>query len=117
MLTATVHEDTDIVEARLDGAFEPADVDRARSTIRAVAEHHGEARIVLEVGDVGRVDPTALWEDVRSFRLLEDISRVAVLTDKSWISTAVHVEDALLPVEMKVFEPGRRAEALAWLRT
>lgn len=48
---------------------------------------------------------------------LRHFGRVAVVSDQAWVRAGTRIESALLPfVSYRVFMPGQREEALAWVR-
>jgi hypothetical protein len=117
MLQTSVIEGTNVVSVTADGSISTEEEVVARQIIDEVVGEHGSARMLLEFAgvDVGRVEPKAVWEDLKSTRLLGDIDRVAVVADSGMLDKLVGAADALSSMEMRTFESGRRDEAVAWL--
>jgi hypothetical protein len=60
--------------------------------------------------------PHHLGRAMPMFGKLSRFGRVAVVADQAWIRFASRLESAILPfVSYRVFEPDRRADALAWV--
>ncbi|CAD5108609.1 SpoIIAA family protein [Zestomonas carbonaria] len=52
------------------------------------------------------------------FRFVRRFDRMAVIAGKEWVRKVSEVEGALIPgLQIKAFEPGREAEAEAWLQS
>ena len=119
MLSTEILDGTDIVTMTYDGAIGEDDVIAAREQIRAAAAGAGGARALLDVHgiDLGKVEPKAVWEDLKSAGLLGDVDRMAVLTDSTVIGGAVKAAGILPSLDTKVYEPGQRDEAVLWLRS
>ena len=116
MLTTQVLANTNIVEAHLDGAVETEEVEALRADLDRIIAEHGKAKMLFFFDDVGNVEPQAIWEDMKlEARALEDVERVAVVTDKGWYEKMVDGLDPLVNVEMEHFEPGEQERALRWL--
>jgi hypothetical protein len=114
MLTSSLMDGTDVVAASWEGRLTAADVRRLRHELDFVASTYGRVRILVEVAPTASVGPAALWEDVRSVGSVDDLDRIALLTDERWAEAVADVAGGLLPAEVKVFDTDRRAEALAW---
>lgn len=67
--------------------------------------------------DAGRVEPKAVWEDLKSARLLDDISRLALVGDDSLMSGLTRVMGTLSSTETKTFGAAERDQAILWLQS
>jgi len=72
--------------------------------------------------DFHGLDVGALWEDVKAAGTVglaqrSRRRRMALVTDKDWIRHGVSAFGWLSPGELRVFEPGERDAAIAWLTT
>lgn len=116
MLTHRLDPDAGIVEIRIDG---PTDSESYRALIRdldALIAARGKIRVLEIVCDLGWVSPAVWWEDLGwSFRHLKDISRAAVVTDKSWIGPIVKMMSGVMAAEVRLFGLAELDEARAWL--
>lgn len=118
MLEANRVENTNIVEARLDGGIEPGEVETLRSEIDAVLADHDKLRLLFVYEGLGSMNLQALWKDLKlEPRLLGDIEKMAVVSEKSWLGSVAGVLNSVMSIEVETFEPGRREEALQWLKT
>lgn len=119
MMTSSVVEDTNIVTATYDGSVDAEEMIAVRDWLHAVIRRHGRARLLVEYGDVdlGRIEPRAIWEDLKTIGVLSDVDRVAVVADQGWLDTTASAAGAILPTEVRTFGRARRDDAIAWLRS
>ncbi|MEH1127149.1 STAS/SEC14 domain-containing protein [Micromonospora sp. CPCC 206061] len=119
MLTSTVIGDTNIVMAAYDGALTEPEVTVARERLADVIAQHGKARMLVEYGDVdfGKMEPRAVWEDLKSAGLMRDVEKAAVLTDTRWVKALSKATGAVAPTDIQVYDTRQRAEALSWLQS
>ena len=117
MLTTSVIDGTNIVSVRLDGSVSADEDDAAQKVIAAVADEHGQARMLLDYEgiDLSRVEPRAVWEDLKGVRLLGDIDRVAIVADGNAMQSFADVLGAISDVEVRAFDHRQRDAAVAWL--
>lgn len=117
MLTSMVITDTNIVVAAYDGALTAPDVIAVRQQLDEVVAEHGTARMLVEYGDVdfGRMEPRAVWEDLKSAGVMRDVEKATVLTDKQWVQKLTDAAGALVPTDIRVYDTRQRTEALTWL--
>ncbi len=103
MLTGSVIEGSNIVTVTYEGSLGAADVVALRDRLTAVIQERGSARLLIEYGDVdlGRVEPRAMWEDLRSAGVLKDVTRAAIVADQGWIDTLTSLARTVLPVEWR----------------
>jgi hypothetical protein len=70
--------------------------------------------------EVESFTPGAFTRDLRyglgKLRELRRFPRAAVVTSRGWVRWAARIEDAILPqIEVRVFSPSKRQDALAWV--
>lgn len=119
-LTASVLEHTNIVVARYYyGSLSTDEMSALRSQIEAAVARHGKARLLAECGDVdlGRVEPGAVWEDLKTAGVLTDVAKVALVTGAGWLRRMSGIAGVITPVEVEVFDTAERFSAVTWLRT
>ncbi len=117
MLTTDVIEGSNIVTVTYDSPLRAEEMVAVRERLMTVIRERGSARLLIKSGeiDLSRVDPRAIWEDLRTAGVVKDLTRVAVLADQAWIEPLSSVAGAMLPVEMRTFHRDQRDEAVAWL--
>lgn len=117
MLETSVIEGTNVVSVTVDGAIGTDEQVAARTTIDEVAAQHGTARMLLEFSgvDAGRIEPKAVWEDLKASRLITSIDRFAVVADSGLLHKLVDAAGAVSSVEMRTFDADERDEAVTWL--
>ncbi|HWM03031.1 MAG TPA: STAS/SEC14 domain-containing protein, partial [Actinophytocola sp.] len=107
-----------IVTATYDGSVDAEELIAVRDRLRTVIRRHGRARLLVEYGevDLGRIEPRAIWEDLKTTGVLADVDRIAVVADQGWLDTMASAAGAILPVQVCTFGRGRRDDAVAWRR-
>lgn len=93
-----------------------ARVTRALDTKTALLDR---INVYAELDGLGRVSTDTIFQDVvyglQHLGLLRRIDRVAVVTDTDWLKIAAHIEDLLLPFEVRHFPLVERTDALDWI--
>lgn len=105
-----------IVEITIEGKITAADFDKIIAQLKADFKKHEKLCILEEIRSFEGIDPMALWQDIR-FGLphVNDIARVAVVTDTKWIQTFSEAIDNILPAQVKAFELSQIEAARKWL--
>lgn len=117
MLTHKVDEEAGIIEIVVDGKVERPEYDAIVSAIDAMLERRGTVKVLEILKTIGWVEPSIWWKDtVWGLAHLRDFGRCAVVTDKGWVGPFAKAMGALMPSEVRVFQPGREDEARAWLK-
>src|SRR5699024_7431993 len=116
MLTSSTIEGTNIVTATYDGSLSAEDMDAVRTDLQATKAAHGSVRLLMEYGDIdiGRIEPEALWKDLKTAGMLGDIERCALVTDSNWIEKLGAAAGRVTSVEMLTFSNDQRDASLAW---
>ncbi|ATG52176.1 hypothetical protein CFK38_12070 [Brachybacterium vulturis] len=118
MLSTDSIEGTNIVTADYSGSVATEEMERLRSETKKVIDRDGSVRLLIEYGDIepGRIEPKAWIEDFKMAGVLDDVEKLAVVTDASWIQTGSGLFGNLMSGEVRTFDAGERDEALVWLR-
>lgn len=117
MLDHSVIDGTAIVSLSIEGSVSADEDDAAQQAIADVAAEHGSARMLVDYKgiDWSRVEPKAVWEDLKGARLLGDIDRVALVADSSVVDTLLDAMGAVSDVQVRTFDADQREAAVAWL--
>lgn len=117
MLTSSILEGTNIVTATYDGSLSAEEMDAVRTDLQVVNAAHGSVRLLVEYGDIdfGRIEPEALWKDLKTAGMLGDIERCALVTDANWIEKLGAAAGRVTSVEVRTFSTNQRDDAVAWL--
>jgi hypothetical protein len=85
--------------------------------VEATAKRHTKLRFYYETGaDFTGFEPAAVWEDFKvGVEHWTRWERVAVVTGVAWIGFMANAFGFLLPAQVRVFPPGGRQEASAWI--
>ena len=106
-----------VVEFTIDGPVTRDDYDRIVAEIDGAIDRFGTLRMVEIVKDVGAIDSSIWWPDLKWAALhMKDIARCAVVTDKGWLGAISRAAGAVLSAEIRVFPLADVAEARAWVR-
>lgn len=76
--------------------------------------------LVVLAPDLARIDPGALWEDLKAaadaaVRHRDAWERTAVATDHDWVRAAAGLLGWIAPGELRVFDAGEEDAARAWI--
>jgi len=106
-----------VLACRIKGKIELDDMERIKTRVAEILEHHDKVRVYVEVENLGGISIEALWEDLKlGFGNLSLFSHKAVVSDARWIAKIAAVANRLFPsIELKHFEPDDRAAARAWI--
>ncbi|MBE9047676.1 STAS/SEC14 domain-containing protein [Pleurocapsales cyanobacterium LEGE 10410] len=109
--------DNNIVEITIEGKIVEADFDRLIEQAQADFKKHGKLRILEEVRSFEGIDPMTLWKDLK-FGLphLNDITHIAIVTDKKWMRTYAEAISNVISAEIKAFELSQIETAREWLK-
>lgn len=105
-----------IVELTINGTISKTEFDDVATKLQAIIKERGKVRLLEEIKGFSGIEPSAIWDDIRfSFNHLNDFSRVAVVTDKSWIEWWAKAVSPFISVEVELFEPSEIEAARDWL--
>lgn len=108
---------TNILEFTLDGGFSKPDFDRVAGKIDEMIAQHGTIRILEVIRNIGSVEPSALWADLKfATHHLSKFSHVAVVADHKWIDWMTAAFSPFLPMKVRTFPLGEIDVARQWLR-
>lgn len=86
MLATHQDEDTGIVEIVVDGEVTASEFEQAEALLKRIIEQDGKVRMLQVIESFSGIEPTALWNDLKfSLQHMNSFSRVAIVTDISWI--------------------------------
>ena len=110
-----------VFAARVAGRITGADLDRLMDRLEQHLAREGLVHVFVETRAIDGLQIDGLGSHMARalplFGALRRFGRVAVVADQSWIRFGARIESLLLPfVSYRTFEPGRREEALAWVR-
>lgn len=117
MLKTAVIEGTNVVSITVDGSISADEDVAAQKVVADVAREHGKIQMLLDYDgvDLGRVEPKAVWEDLKGSRLLGDTDRIGVVSDSSALETFAGAIGAISHLEVRTFAADQRDAAVAWL--
>lgn len=110
----------DIVAVIVEDTITAADYDVLISRLERALSGEGPVHVYAETRAIDGIELAGLCARIARalpmFGQLHRFGRVAVVADQAWIRAGSRMESALLPsISYRVFPPGRRAEALAWV--
>ena len=105
---------------RLDGRLTADDYDVMIADIEGRLARHEHLAVYSDASGFADMTPEAMAKDFHySFSKVGQWSRfrrAAIVTDLGWMKALVKVFSPLVPgLDARAFEPGRQAEALAWV--
>jgi hypothetical protein len=108
-----------VLALRLAGRLTAENVGVAKSALDPMLKQHERIGFVIDLVDFSDATAEAIAEDLRyEFSLLGkagQFARGALITDKEWLGVLAGFTAKLLPdLEMRIFAPGQRDEAVQW---
>ena len=108
-----------VIAIRLSDTLTVDDVKHYKVLVEEKIAEHERFGICVDMSGINKIGVDALTEDAKvEFELLTHVTkfrRCAIVTDRSWIKTLANTFGHLIPLlEMKSFEGGECAAAIAW---
>lgn len=108
--------DTNILELSIDGKVTRGDFDKAVAKMETMIARHGKIKILEVVHNIGKMEPSAIWEDIKwSPKHLKDFSHAAVVADQKWIEWVTALVKPFVSVEIRFFHTDEIDNARRWL--
>ena len=104
----------------ISGTLTGEDYDRIVAEVEARLARHERIGVLLDLTSFEDFTAEAAWKDIRydlsKLFELKRFPREAVVSGKQWMRIAAAIANPLLPhVEIRVFEPNAREEAMEWV--
>ncbi|HEU4651404.1 MAG TPA: STAS/SEC14 domain-containing protein [Croceibacterium sp.] len=111
----------DILAVEVSGKITGADLDAVMDKLDEAMAAHDKVHVFVETRAIGGLELASLpGYFARALPLLgklDRFGRVAVVADQAWIRAGTRLESAMLPnLSYRVYMPGERDEALAWVK-
>lgn len=91
------------------------DVAEMQADIEGSLADHDEVRLVIRVDGLDRVEPAAVWQDLRMLQdYIRSVERVAVIGDERWHELASKAGEVV--AETETFPPTEADRAWTWAR-
>ena len=86
--------------------------------VDSIIREHGRVRLLLDMGDEFHGwEPAALWDDTRlGLRHRNDFEKMGVIGGPRWVEWGVKLAAMVIGGELRSFSPGKREEALNWIK-
>ena len=110
-----------VLAVRIAGKITGEDLRDIMDRLEVMMATNGQVHVYAETSSIDGIEIAGLASHIaRAAPLLGKLGqfgRVAVVADQAWIRILTRMESAILPhISYRVFEPGQREEALAWVR-
>ena len=110
-----------VLAVRIAGKITGEDLRDIMDRLEVMMATNGQVHVYAETSSSDGIEIAGLASHIaRASPLLGKLGqfgRVAVVADQAWIRILTRMESAILPhISYRVFEPGQRDEALAWVR-
>ncbi len=117
MLNVSTIENSNVVTVDYSGSLGVDDEKKLRSVLQEAVDRSGKIRLLATIGDIdlGRMEPKAVWMDLKAAGLFNKVDKMAVVTDASWLA---HVSDwvgDLTEMAVETYPSGQRDNAVAWI--
>jgi hypothetical protein len=113
---------SDVLALRIEDTITESDLTMVLERLEAALAAQDPLHLFVETHAISGVQLSALpsyaARAMPLFGKLRQFGRVAVVADQAWVRAGTRVESAMLPfIAYRVFEPAKRDEALAWVRS
>lgn len=106
----------DLVALELSGKLDAAEYKDILPVVEAAIQRYGKVRLLWEMTDFEGWTLGGLWEDGQfDVRHQGSFSKIAMIGDKKWQQWMTQSMKPFTTAEVRYFESGYRADALAWL--
>lgn len=110
-----------VLAVRIAGKITGEDLRDIMDRLEVMMATNGQVHVYAETSSIDGIEIAGLASHIaRAAPLigkLGQFGRVAVVADQAWIRILTRMESAILPhISYRVFEPGQRDEALAWVQ-
>lgn len=111
----------DVIALSISGKITTAELDAIMGRLELALAKNEKTHVFVETRTIDEIDvsglPSYFARAVPILAKVPRFGRVAIVADQAWIRIAARVESLLLPfISYRTFTPGRRDEALAWVR-
>ena len=112
----------DVIALKVSHKITSRDLDAIMDRLEPLLAQQDKVHVFVETQSIDGLElsglPSYVARAMPLFGKLARFGRVAVVADQAWIRAGTHMESAMLPfISYRVFEPERRAEALAWVES
>ena len=110
----------DVIALKVSRKITSADLDAMMDRLDVVMANHDKVHVFVETHSIEGIElsglPNYATRAMPLFGKLTRFGRVAVVADQAWLRFGTRLESAILPfITYRVYEPGQRDEALAWV--
>lgn len=116
MVTIKEHPNTNMFEFEIDGKITKEDFDMVLEKLDPLIEEHGKVKLIEVVKNLGSIEPSALWADLKwAPRHLNSFSHIALVSDEKWVQRIAGPLTKFIPGEVRLFHLDELEEARAWI--
>lgn len=117
MLNVSTIENSNVVTADYSGSLAVDDEKKLRSVLQEAVDRSGKIRLLATIGDIdlGRIQPKAAWMDLKAAGFFDDVEKMALVTDASWLARVTDWAGDLTDMTVATYPSGQRDNAVAWI--
>jgi hypothetical protein len=120
MMTVNIQEKAEsrVIEVNLTGRLTQDDYRRFEPEVqRAIEQHDGDLRILVDLRDFHGWSPSGLWEDIKfDVKHFNDVEKVALVGDKKWEKGMAVVCKPFTTAEVRFFDADEMDQGRTWVR-
>lgn len=120
MITHHIDEENHILEVTISGSIEREELAKVFSALEGPLKEWDEIRVLKRVDSFTGMELKAWIDDFKfafnNWSHYRKIKKVALVTEKEWVSKAAELMKVLIPGEVRVFENDEIEKARNWLK-
>lgn len=115
-ISLNLQHEGQVIEVAVTGKLDVEDYDHFIPLVEAQIENHGKVRMIVKMIDFHGWSACALWKDIKfDFRHFSDISRLALLGDRTWEKGMEWFCKPFTSAQVRFFEFQEADAAHAWV--
>jgi hypothetical protein len=105
-----------LLALKVEGRIAGDAIDELVERLKAIAAKGKKARLYVDLTSYEGYERSVVKEKLAHFGTLwGSIERVAYVVDIAWMTSAIHLVDAVTPIHIRAFSSDKAKEARAWL--
>lgn len=105
-----------VLATKISGKLDHQDYNQIFPLVEDTVRKYGKVCLYVELENFeGWDNAQAVWDELKTFKYINDLEKVAVVGDKKWEEYATKASSFVLPAKIKYFLPEQKEEAKNWV--